>query len=65
MYARDELLNNPDLLIDAATKLKEEREARLEAETRIKLLEPKAQFYDDVAGSKDSIEMVMVLKFLE
>lgn len=64
MYARDELLNNPDLLIDAATKLKEEREARLEAETRIKLLEPKAQFYDDVAGSKDSIEMGYVAKVL-
>lgn len=32
MYAQDELLNNPDLLIAAATKLKEERQARLEAE---------------------------------
>ena len=32
MYATDELLDNPDLLIAAATKLKEERAARLEAE---------------------------------
>lgn len=32
MYATDELINNPDLLIAAATKIKEEREARLEAE---------------------------------
>jgi prophage antirepressor-like protein len=32
MYATDELLNNPDLLIAAATKLKEERAARIEAE---------------------------------
>lgn len=32
MYATDELLDNPDLLIAAATKLKEERVARLEAE---------------------------------
>lgn len=32
MYAQDELLDNPDLLIAAATKLKEERAARLEAE---------------------------------
>ena len=32
MYAQDELLDNPDLLIAAATKLKEERQARLEAE---------------------------------
>ena len=32
MYATDELINNPDLLIAAATKIKEERAARLEAE---------------------------------
>lgn len=32
MYAQDELLDNPDLLIAAATKLKEERAARVEAE---------------------------------
>ena len=32
MYATDELLDNPDLIIAAATKLKEERAARLEAE---------------------------------
>ena len=32
MYATDELLDNPDLLIAAATKLKEEIAARLEAE---------------------------------
>ncbi|WP_368244141.1 phage antirepressor [Clostridium tertium] len=39
MYAQDELLDNPDLLIAAATKLKEERQARLEAEKqRDKLL---------------------------
>lgn len=64
MYATDELLDNPDLLIAAATKLKEEREARLNAENKVKLLEPKAQFYDDVAGSKDSIEMGPVAKVL-
>lgn len=32
MYATDELINNPDLLIAASTKIKEERAARLEAE---------------------------------
>lgn len=64
MYATDELLDNPDLLIAAATKLKEEREGRLESEKRLKLLEPKAQFYDDVAGSKDSVEMGHVAKVL-
>lgn len=64
MYATDELLDNPDLLIAAATKLKEEREARINAENKVKLLEPKAQFYDDVAGSKESIEMGQVAKVL-
>lgn len=32
MYAVDELLDNPDLLIATATRLKEERAARIEAE---------------------------------
>jgi prophage antirepressor-like protein len=32
MYATEELLDNPDLLIAAATKLKEEKAARLQAE---------------------------------
>jgi len=64
MYATDELLDNPDLLIAAAVKLKEERAARLEAEKKLKLLEPKGQFYDDVTGSKDSVEMGHVAKVL-
>ncbi|AQR89949.1 phage antirepressor protein KilAC domain protein [Clostridium saccharobutylicum] len=64
MYAADELLNNLDLLITEVTKLKEEREARLKIEKKVKLLEPKVQFYDDVAGSKDSIEMGHVAKVL-
>jgi len=64
MYATEELLDNPDLLIAAATKLKEERKARLEAENKVKVLEPKGQFYDDVAGSKDSVEMGHVAKVL-
>jgi prophage antirepressor-like protein len=34
MYAIDELLDNPDLLIKAATQLKVERKARLEAENQ-------------------------------
>nr|WP_243156853.1 phage antirepressor KilAC domain-containing protein [Clostridium beijerinckii] len=41
-----------------------ERAARLEAEKKVKVLEPKGEFYDDVAGSKDSIEMGHVAKVL-
>lgn len=39
MYATDELLDNPDLLIEVATKLKEEREARKIAESKVAIRE--------------------------
>lgn len=32
MYAKDELLNNPDLMIEILTQIKEERQKRIEAE---------------------------------
>ena len=64
MYATDELLDNPDLLIAAATRLKEERQARLEAEKKVQVMKPKADFYDDVAGSKDAISIAEVAKVL-
>lgn len=54
MYATDELLNNPDLLIEVATKLKEERTQRLIAEQRVNELKPKALFADAVRGSTNS-----------
>jgi prophage antirepressor-like protein len=64
MWAKDELLDNPDLLIEVATKLKEERAARkaLEAE-KAKLL-PKAEFCDAVMDSKDAIPIGAVAKVL-
>jgi prophage antirepressor-like protein len=56
MYAVDDLLNNPDLLIAMATRLKEEREEnkRLLVENSIQAqqineLTPKATYYDRVA----------------
>lgn len=55
MYATDELLDNPDLLIEVATKLKEERTLRLVAEQRVTELKPKALFADAVDASKTSI----------
>lgn len=54
MYATDELLNNPDLLIEVATKLKEERTQRLIAEQRVNELKPKVLFADAVRGSTNS-----------
>ncbi len=45
MFAVDELLDNPDLLIATATKLKEERIARLLAESKIEEYEPMIEEY--------------------
>lgn len=45
MFAVDELLDNPDLLIATATKLKEERIARLLAEAKIEEYEPMIEQY--------------------
>lgn len=55
MYATEELLNNPDLLIQVATELKNEREQRLIAERRVEEMKPKALFADAVDASKTSI----------
>ncbi|MEV3103197.1 Bro-N domain-containing protein, partial [Paenibacillus larvae] len=40
MYAADELLDNPELLIHVVTKLKEEREARQQLEAQVKSDKP-------------------------
>lgn len=55
MYATDELLDNPDLLIEVATKLKEERTKRLIAEQKIAEYEPKITYLDTILASKDTV----------
>ena len=72
LYAADELLNNPDLMIRIITELKEEREMRKLAQAETVRLEkenakmlPKVQFADAVSASKTSIlvgEMAKILK---
>ena len=76
MYATDELLDNPDLLIAAATKLKEERAARLKAEEekgRLQLeskqkdqiigeLKPKADYTDVILKSKSLVTTTQIAK---
>ena len=58
MFAVDELLDNPDLLIATATKLKEERIARLEAEKKALLAEKEAKFQNNIVeGLAGSIEL--------
>lgn len=62
MYATDELLNNPDLLIEVATKLKEERTLRLIAEQRVNELLPKADYYDRILNNKGLVTVSTIAK---
>lgn len=64
MYATEELLNNPDLAIQAFTKLKEEMIRRQELEKKIKEQQPKVDFYNDVTGSDTTAEIGTVAKVL-
>ncbi|QHZ50666.1 phage antirepressor [Paenibacillus larvae] len=65
MYATDELLDNPDLLIQAATKLKEEREVRRQLEAQVKSDRPKVLFADSVTASPTSILVGELAKMLK
>jgi|SRR3712207_504802 len=55
MYATDELINNPDLLIQVATQLKDERAKRQELELQEQANRPKVLFAESVEASKCSI----------
>lgn len=55
MYVTEKLLDNPDLAIQAFTKLKEEREKRKALETKIESDKPKVLFADAVETSKTTI----------
>jgi prophage antirepressor-like protein len=57
VYAEDELLDNPDLLLSVVTRLKEERDARIAAQSENMVLKPKAEFFDAVADSRDVLQM--------
>lgn len=62
MYATDELLGNPDLLIEVATKLKEERTGRLIAEQKVAELQPKANYYDTILANKSITPISFIAK---
>ena len=51
----EKALTSPDFLIQLATKLKTEQTARIEAETKLTLAQPKVLFADSVAASQQSI----------
>lgn len=62
MYATEDLLNNPDLLIQVATQLKEERTNRLIAEQRVNELKPKADYYDKILANKSLMTISIIAK---
>lgn len=69
MYATDELVNNPDLLIQIATTLKEERAKNKALETSVAIktqqiseLQPKANYYDLVLNCKDLLSTTKIAK---
>ena len=65
LYATDELLDNPDLIIQMASKLKEEREAREVLEAENDIMKPKALFADAVSASHTSILVGELAKLLK
>lgn len=69
MYAMEELLENPDLAINAFMALKEERAKRkeLELDNRVKdqqiaELQPKASYYDLILQCKDLLSVTEIVK---
>ncbi|WP_438498064.1 phage antirepressor KilAC domain-containing protein [Paenibacillus sp. IHBB 3054] len=65
MYAADELLDNPDLLIEAATKLKEERAARRALEVKVEKDKPKVLYAESVEVSSTTILIGELAKLLK
>ncbi len=69
MYATDELLNNPDLAIQAFTALKAEREKNQQLNTTIKVqeqligeLQPKANYVDIILNNKGLVTITQIAK---
>jgi anti-repressor protein len=55
MYAKEELLDNPDLLLDVITKLKQEREEKKFLMDKLEQQKPLVMFAETCIASNDSI----------
>lgn len=58
----ESLINNPDMIIELATTLKEERNKRLVLEQQVKEFEPKVSYYDLVLASKGTVTTSVIAK---
>lgn len=58
----EEILLNPDTIIQLATELKDERTGRLIAEQQVHELKPKATYYDKVLQSKGLVPITLIAK---
>lgn len=65
MYATDELLNNPDLLISLAQELKDERTLRNRLQSTVEANKPKVIFADAVSAGKTSILIGELAKLIK
>ena len=65
LYAKEELLDNPDIAIAAFKALKEEREARKALEAENKKMQPLALFAKSVSASDTSILIGDLAKLLK
>lgn len=64
MYAVDELVNNPDLLIKVATELKQEREQNARLTKKIEDDKPLVEFATYISESVDTIDMSEMAKVI-
>lgn len=62
LYASDEILNDPDLLIKAGLALKQERKRVRDLEGEITALAPKAKYYDVVLNCTDLVPATQIAK---
>lgn len=65
MYATEELLDNPDLLIQVATQLKEEKQRNKLLQEQNEAMKPKAIFAEAVASSSQSILIRELAKLIK
>ena len=62
VYAVDEVLNNPDLLLSALEALKQEREAARSLQELLTVMEPKAAYYDKVLACPEALPITIIAK---